>query len=59
MDVLDTDIFPIVNDIIYDMMHNLHRHRREEFLKGDRSTPDRKLEEKRKHSNTRRYNVSK
>ena len=59
MDVLDTDVFPVVDDIVYDMVHNLHRHRREEFLKGDRLTPDRKLEGKRKHSNTRRYNVSK
>jgi len=34
MDVLDTDVFPVVDNIVYDMVYNLHRHRREEFLKG-------------------------
>jgi hypothetical protein len=59
MGTINTDVFPIVDEIIYDMIHNLHRHRREEFLKENRPATYKKGQVKRKHSNTRRHDVSK
>jgi len=59
MGQINIEVFPIVDGIIYDMIHNLHRHRREEFRKESRSATYKKGQEKRKHSNTRRHDVSK
>ena len=56
---IDNNIFHITSEIIYDIIHSLHRHRREEHLKKDRSSPKKKLQNKRKHSNSRRHDVSK
>ena len=56
---IDNNIFHITSEIIYDIIHSLHRHRREEHLKKDRSLPEKKLQNKRKHSNSRRHDVSK
>ncbi|GES95911.1 hypothetical protein GLOIN_2v1845756 [Rhizophagus clarus] len=44
--------------IIYQIIHALHRHRREGFLKKDKSLAYNKEQDKRKHSNVRRYDVS-
>jgi hypothetical protein len=57
MKSINTNIFPITDGIIYDIIHSLHRHRREEYLKKNRSSPERKIQENRKHSNSRRYEV--
>jgi len=56
MEVIDTDIFPIVDEVIYEIIHTIHRHRREEFLRQD--LPTKKDQERKKHANTRRYDVS-
>jgi len=56
---IDNNIFHITSEIIYDIIHSLHRHRREEHLKKDRLSPEKKLQKKRKHSNSRRHDVSK
>ncbi|GET63899.1 hypothetical protein GLOIN_2v1470219 [Rhizophagus irregularis DAOM 181602=DAOM 197198] len=59
MENINNNIFPISNEILYDIIHSLHRHRREEHLKKNRSSSRKKLQEKRKHSNSRRHDVSK
>ncbi|UZO12048.1 uncharacterized protein OCT59_003598 [Rhizophagus irregularis] len=55
MENINNNIFPISNEILYDIIHSLHRHRREEHLKKNRSSSRKKLQEKRKHSNSRRH----
>ena len=45
---IDNNIFHITSEIIYDIIHSLHRHRREEHLKKDRSSPEKKLQKKKK-----------
>ena len=59
METIDRDIFPISDGIIYDIIHSLHRHRREEYLKKSRPSPEKKILRRRKHSNSRRHDVSK
>ncbi|UZO28867.1 uncharacterized protein OCT59_022374 [Rhizophagus irregularis] len=59
MENINNNIFPISNEILYDIIHSLHRHRREEHLKKNRSSSRKKLQEKRKHSNSRRHDVKK
>jgi hypothetical protein len=55
---INTNIFPITDNVIYQIIHALHRHRREEFLKKEKSPAYNKEQDKRKHSNARRYDVS-
>ena len=43
---IDTSIFPITDEIIYEIIHSLHRHRREEYLKGNRLIPEIKIQKK-------------
>ena len=43
---IDNNIFHITSEIIYDIIHSLHRHRREEHLKKERSSPEKKLQKK-------------
>lgn len=56
---INASIFPITDEVIYDIIHSLHRHRREEYLKRNRSSSEIKIQRKRKHSNSRRHDVSK
>ncbi|UZO25187.1 uncharacterized protein OCT59_017466 [Rhizophagus irregularis] len=37
MENINNNIFPISNEILYDIIHSLHRHRHEEHLKKNRS----------------------
>ncbi|UZO28059.1 uncharacterized protein OCT59_021602 [Rhizophagus irregularis] len=46
MENINNNIFPISNEILYDIIHSLHRHRREEHLKKNRSSSRKKLQEK-------------
>lgn len=59
MNNINNNIFPITDEIIYSILHSLHRHRREEHLKKNLPFIERKFQRKRKHSNSRRYIVSK
>ena len=59
MENINNNIFPISDEILYDIIYSLHRHRREEHLKKNQSLSGKKLQEKRKHSNFRRHDVSK
>jgi hypothetical protein len=56
---IDSNVFPVADEIIYNILHSLHRHRREEFLKKGRSPTEIKFQRKRKHNNARRHDVSK
>ena len=59
MKTINQKIFPITNEVIYDMIHSLHRHRREEHLKYSRPSSEMRVNLKRKHSSSRRHDVSK
>lgn len=59
MNSINNNVFPVTDEIIYSILHSLHRHRREEYLKEDLPFFEKKLKRKRKHSNSRRYDVSK
>ena len=58
MATLDQDTFPIIEDIVYKALHNLHRHQREEHLMKKRSELDQDNHKRRKHRNGRRSEVS-
>jgi hypothetical protein len=59
MNNINNNIFPVTGEIIYSILHSLHRHRREEHLKKDLPFFEKKFQRKRKHSNSRHYDVSK
>ena len=56
---LDRETFPITSGVAYDILHRHHRHRREEFLKEDRSIAFKDQQTRRRHANSRRSDVSK
>ena len=58
MEALDSDMFPVAEAIIYDMIHNRHKHQREEYLKKQQSSTFQDKEARRKHLNSRRNDVS-
>ncbi|CAB4494582.1 unnamed protein product [Rhizophagus irregularis] len=58
MKTLDLDIYPISEAIVYDMIHNRHKHQREEFLKKQKETSFQDEQARRKHMNSRRNDVS-
>jgi hypothetical protein len=59
MNNINSNVFPVTDEIIYSILHSLHRHRREEYLKKDLPRFEKKIQNKRKHSNSRRNEVSK
>lgn len=59
MNNINRQIFPVTDEIIYNILHSLHRHRREEYLKKSRSLIEIKYQKTRKHTNSRRHDVSK
>ena len=59
MNNINSNVFPVTDEIIYNILHSLHRHRREKYLKEDLPLVQKKFQRKRKHSNSRRYDVSK
>ncbi|RGB32160.1 hypothetical protein C1646_790926 [Rhizophagus diaphanus] len=54
---LDLDIYPISEAIVYDMIHNRHKHQREEFLKKQKETFFQDEQARRKHMNSRRNDI--
>jgi hypothetical protein len=58
MKSLDPNTFPIAETIVYEMVHNRHKHRREEYLTKQRSERHQNEQLKRKHLNSRRNDVS-
>ena len=58
MEALDSITYLVVKTIIYDMIHNRHKHRREEHLIKQRSLTFQDTQNRRKHMNSRRNDVS-
>ncbi|POG73605.1 hypothetical protein GLOIN_2v1772262 [Rhizophagus irregularis DAOM 181602=DAOM 197198] len=52
--VLDTNTYPVSEGVLYEMIHQRHRHQREDLLKKEKSEFERTEETKRKHGNSRR-----
>ena len=58
MDTLDQDTFPIIEDVVYKLLHKLHRHQREDYLMKKKSESVQDSNKRRKHKNGRRNEVS-
>ena len=58
MESLNKTIFPVTNNVIYSMIHSLHRHRREEYKLKERSPEYIDKQNRRRHSNSRRNSVN-
>src|SRR5437588_2161819 len=58
MEALDLVTYPVAETIIYNMIHNRHKHRHEEHLIKQRSVSFQDTQNRRKHMNSRRNNVS-
>ena len=58
METLDLVMFPVAETIVYDMIHNRHKHQREEYLKKQQSPNTQDKNARRKHQNSRRNDVS-
>jgi hypothetical protein len=56
---LDKETFPVINSIIYKIIHQCHRYQREEFLKKQKSQIDIENDKRRRHDNSRRSEVNK
>jgi hypothetical protein len=52
-------VFPVVDGIIKHIIHERHRHQREEFLNKKRSDEWNDADKRRKHANSRRIEVRK
>src|SRR5205814_9561064 len=58
MEALDSVTYPVAETIIYDMIHNRHKHRYEEYLIKQRSVSFQDTQNQRKHMNSRRNDIS-
>lgn len=58
MESLNKTIFPVTNNVVYRMIHSLHRHRREEYKLKGRSPEYIDKQQRRRHSNSRRNSVN-
>jgi hypothetical protein len=55
--VLDTEAYPVSENVLYNMIHQRHHHQREDFLNKRKAGSERAKEIKRKHGNSRRSEV--
>lgn len=55
---LDQDTFSVGEGIIYEMIHNRHKHQREEHLRKNQPSEQQDEQSRRKHMNSRRNDVS-
>jgi hypothetical protein len=58
MKALDKEMFSVSEGIVYEMIHNRHKHQREEYLKKQQSSANQDKQNRRKHLNSRRNDVS-
>ena len=58
MEALDAEVFQVTEAIVYEIIHNRHKHQREEYLKKQQSDKIQDEQNRRKHSNSRRNDVS-
>lgn len=57
MDVLDPISYPISEGVLYEMIHQRHRHKREEMLRMKKGPSEQAKESIRRHGNSRRKEV--
>ena len=55
--VIDPETYPIGEGILYEMIHQRHRHQREEALRKTKTTDAQTKESMRRHKNSRRKEV--
>jgi hypothetical protein len=55
---INKKIFPVTDGVIKHVVHERHRHQREELLNNQRSTSWKNIEKRRKHANSRRSDAS-
>jgi hypothetical protein len=58
MNALDSEMFPVGEGIVYEMIHNRHKHQHEEYLKSLQSSIYRDEQARQKHQNSRRNDIS-
>ena len=58
MQTLDRVTFLVGETVIYEMIHNRHKHKREENLKKNRSAEYQDEQNRRKHLNSQRNDIS-
>jgi hypothetical protein len=51
-------MYPIDDNVIYNLIHKWHQHRRESYLLGLRSSTDRDEQAKKRHKNAHTKEVS-
>ena len=58
MEALDAEVFQVTEAVVYEIIHNRHKHQREEYLKKQQLEQIQDEQNRRKHSNSRRNDVS-
>ena len=58
MKTLDLDTYPIGEGVVYEMIHQRHRHRRENLRNKNKPEDERRRVARRKHVNSRRLEVN-
>ena len=58
MEALDAEVFQVTEAIVYEIIHNRHKHQHEEYLKKQQSDKIQDEQNRRKHSNSRRNDIS-
>lgn len=57
--VLNPATYPISEGVLYEMIHQRHRHQREEMIRKNKAEPEQVKESIRRHGNSRRNEVTK
>ena len=55
---LDHSTYPVDDNIIYDIIHERHRHQRESYLLGLKNATEQDMQARRRHKNARAREVS-
>ena len=58
MEALDAEVFQVTEAVVYEIIHNRHKHQREEYLKKQQSEQIQDEQNRRKHLNSRRNDVN-
>jgi hypothetical protein len=58
MKILDLDTYPIGEGVVYEMIHQRHRHQRENLQYKNKPEDEKKKVARRKHVNSRRLEVN-
>ena len=56
---IDGNTFPVTSGVIYEILHSRYRHKREEYLNLSKSEEFKDRQNRRRHVNGRRSDVSK